>query len=118
MALNESEHRLYVGARKPGMLIVLDTQTGKTVTHLAATGFTDDASYDAAHKRIYLSGGDGFLDVYQEKDPETYVQIAKIPTREGARTSSWVPEQNRLYLEVPAVRPGDAAEIRIYEANE
>ena len=117
MALNESEHRLYVGARQPGMLVVLDTETGKTVAHLPATGFTDDAAYDAVRKRIYLSGGDGFLDVYQELDPDHYVQAAKIPTREGARTSRWVPEQNRLYLEVPALKPRDAAEIRVFEAD-
>ena len=117
MALNESEHRLYVGARKPGMLVVLDTETGKTVASLPATGFTDDAAYDTVRKRVYLSGGDGALDVYQELDPDHYVQLAKIPTREGARTSRWVPEQNRLYLEVPALKPGDAAEIRIFEAN-
>ena len=117
MALNEKEHRLYVGARKPGMLVVLDTQTGKTVANLPATGMTDDATYDAVRKRIYLSGGDGFLDVYQESDPDHYTQIAKIPTRDQARTSKWVPEQNRLYLQVPAIKPGDAAEIRIFEAN-
>jgi DNA-binding beta-propeller fold protein YncE len=116
MVLNESEHRLIVGARQPGTLVVLDTQTGKTVAHVPATGFADDLSYDVTRKRVYMSGGDGFLDVYQEKDPDTYVQIAKIPTREGARTSKWVPEQNRLYVELPALKPGDAAEVQVYEA--
>jgi YVTN family beta-propeller protein len=118
MVLNEKENRLFVGARQPGTLIVLDTETGKTVAHVPATGFADDLSYDAARKRIYMSGGDGFLDVYQEKDPDTYTQIAKIPTREGARTSKWVPEQNRLYVELPALKPGDAAEVQVYEAND
>jgi len=118
MALNEAEHRLFVGTRKPGMLVVLDTQTGKTVAHLPATGFADDAAYDAVHKRIYMSGGDGFLDVYQEKDPDTYVQLAKIPTREGARTSKWVPEKNRLYVGLPALKTGDVALIQVYEFNE
>ena len=117
MALDEPEHRLIVGTRQPGMLVVLDTLTGKTVAHLPATGFVDDAAYDAARKRIYLSGGDGFVDVYQEKDPDTYFQLTKIPTRAGARTSKWVPEQNRLYVELPALRTGDTALIQVYEAT-
>ena len=115
MVLDEADHRMFVGTRKPGMLLVLDTDSGKIVAHLPATGFADDLSYDAKRKRIYMSGGDGFLDVYQQKSPDSYEQIGKIPTRAQARTSRWVPELDRLYLEVPAINPGDPAEIRVFK---
>ena len=115
MVLDETDHRMFVGTRKPGMLLVLDTDSGKIVAHLPATGFADDLSYDAKRKRIYMSGGDGFLDIYQQKSPDSYVQIGKIPTRAQARTSRWVPELDRLYLEVPAINPGDPAEIRVFK---
>lgn len=115
MVLDEANRRMFIGTRKPGMLLVLDTDTGKVVAHLPATGFADDLSYDAKRKRIYMSGGDGFLDIYQQRDPDSYERIGKIATRTQARTSKWVPELDRLYLEVPAINPGDPAEIRVFE---
>ena len=115
MVLDEADHRMFIGARKPGTLLVLDTDNGKVVAHLPATGFADDLSYDAKRKRIYMSGGDGFIDIYQQKSPDSYEQIGKIPTRTQARTSRWVPELDRFYLEVPAINPGDPMEIRVFE---
>ena len=115
MVLDEADHRMFVGTRKPGMLIVLDSDSGKIVAHLPATGFADDLSYDAKRKRIYMSGGDGFLDIYQQKGPDSYEQIGKIPTRAQARTSRWVAELDRLYLEVPAINPRDPAQIRVFK---
>lgn len=114
MGLDEADHRMFIGTRKPGMLLVLDTDSGKVVAHLPATGFADDLSYDAKRKRIYMSGGDGFIDIYQQKSPDNYEQIGKIPTRTQARTSHWVPELDRLYLEVPAINPGDPMEVRVF----
>ncbi|MCU1297944.1 MAG: Pyrrolo-quinoline quinone beta-propeller repeat-containing protein [Acidobacteriaceae bacterium] len=117
IALDEADHRLFVATRKPGMLVVLDTQSGKPVAHVPAVEGVDDLSYDAQHKRIYMSGGEGFLNVYQQEDANTYQAIAKIPTGSGARTSKFVPEQNRLYVAIPAVKGGKPAEVQVYEVN-
>jgi DNA-binding beta-propeller fold protein YncE len=45
MALDEADHRLFVGTRRPSKLIVLSTQTG-IVTTLTCAGDTDDMYYD------------------------------------------------------------------------
>src|SRR6267142_1924703 len=47
MALDEANHRLFIGCRKPIRLVVLDTDTGKSVTDLAISGDTDDLFNDA-----------------------------------------------------------------------
>jgi DNA-binding beta-propeller fold protein YncE len=117
MGLDESDHRLFLATRGPGMLIVLDTETGKSVAHLPAAGGVDDLAYDAQRKRIYMSGSDGFVNVYQQKDADTYEPLPTIPTGPGARTSRFVPEENRLYVAVPAVKGGKPAEIQVYEAT-
>jgi DNA-binding beta-propeller fold protein YncE len=114
MALDEPRHRLFIGCRKPARLLVLDTETGKSVGSVEASGDTDDLFYDAALKRIYSSAGEGFLDVFQEEAADRYRRIARIPTARGARTSLFVPELKALYLAVPP-RKGQASEVRVYQ---
>jgi len=116
MALDEPDHRLLVVTRRPARLIVLDSQTGQAVASQPAVGDADDVFYDAAHKRAYISGGEGFIDIFEQRDPDHYAPIAKIATASGARTSLFVPELNRLYLAVPH-RGNQKAEIRVYDAQ-
>ena len=113
MAFDEANHRLFAVTRKPGKLIVLNSDNGKIVTTLPAVGLVDDASYDAQHKRIYLAG-DQFVDVFSQTDPDHYVLLAKIPGSFRAKTAILVPELNRYYLAVPH-HGGTQAEVRVYE---
>jgi WD40 repeat protein len=113
MALNETNHRLFIGFRKPSKLIVFDTESGKPVVSMGSAGDPDDIFYDAAHKRVYMSCGKGFISVFEQVDADHYKTIVKIPTAPGARTSFFVPELNRLYLAVPH-RGIQGAEIRVY----
>jgi DNA-binding beta-propeller fold protein YncE len=91
MALDEASHRLFLGCRKPAKLLVLDTASGKQTASLDISGDTDDLFYDAALKRIYVSGGAGSITVLQQKGPDDYQALATIPTAPGARTSLFVP---------------------------
>jgi len=114
MALDEADHRLLVVTRKPARLIVLDTHSGESVASQPAVGDADDLFYDAAHKRVYISGGEGFIDIFERRDPDYYDRTGRSRTATGARTSLFVPELNRLYLAVPH-RGNQKAEIRVYE---
>jgi DNA-binding beta-propeller fold protein YncE len=116
MALDEANHRLFVGCRRPAKVLVYDTNTGKESGSFDSVGDTDDLFYDAARKRLYVSGGEGYVDVFQEQDGSRFVRIAHVATAAGARTSLFVPEQSRLFLAVPH-RGNQKAEIRIYEAR-
>jgi DNA-binding beta-propeller fold protein YncE len=114
MALDEANHRLFIGCRSPARLLVLDTTSGKTVAQVEISGDTDDVFYDAKRQRIYISCGEGFLDVIQCSAGGHYERIARQPTRGGARTSFYSPDSDRLYLAVPK-RFGQDAELRIYQ---
>jgi len=113
LAFDEGHHRLFDGVREPATLIVLDTESGKEVSRLEGVGGIDDLWYDAAHQRIYASGGRGsevgFVYVYQQKDADHYELLAKVPTAASAGTSLWVPELNRLFVAAPASDKEDAA---------
>ncbi|HXJ92498.1 MAG TPA: hypothetical protein VMT20_06410 [Terriglobia bacterium] len=116
MAVDERDHRLFVVTRRPAKLIVLDMESGKEVANDAAVGDADDLFYDAARKLVYISGGEGFMDVFRQRDRDHYDLSSRVPTARGARTSLFVPELNRLYLAVPR-RGNQGAEIRTYEAR-
>ncbi len=113
MALDEADHRLFIGCRRPPVVWVLDSHTGKQVTVMASAGDADDLFYDALHKRLYLSGGQGFLDVYEQHDPDHYRLLAQLKTAPGARTSLFIPDLARLCLAVPR-RGEQSAEVRVY----
>ena len=115
MALDEEHHRLFVATRKPAKLVVFDTESGRAVASLGAPGDADDVFYDAAKRRIYISGGEGAIGVFRQSDADRYEAVTKISAAAGARTSLFVPELGRLYLAVPH-RGGQGAEIRVYEA--
>jgi hypothetical protein len=113
MAFDEANHRLFVVTRNPGKLIVLNSDSGKAVTSLPAVNMVDDISYDPQLKRLYLAG-DGSLDVFEQKDPDHYALLAKIPGAFRAKTGTLVPELNRYYLAVPH-HENKEAEVRVYE---
>lgn len=116
MALDEANHRIFVGCRRPSRTVVVDTASGTQLASFDIVGDTDDVFYDATRKRLYVSGGDGYLDVVQDQGSNRFSRAAHIATAAGARTSLYVPVQNRLYLAVPH-RGNQKAEIRIYEAR-
>ena len=76
--------------------------------------FTSDGEEVEAGKVIART--DGFADVFQEVDPGHFSRAVHLPTAAGARTSLFVPMQNRLYVAVPH-RGNQRSEIRIYESR-
>ena len=117
MALDEANHRLFIGCRRPARLVVLDTVAGKPVADLPISGDTDDLFYDATRKRIYLSCGEGFIDVIDQRSGDVYRSRERIPTRPGARTSFFSREFDAFYLAVPQ-RGEQEAELRVYQPSD
>ena len=117
MALDEADHRLFVGTHVPPRLVVFDTASGQMIAAVPSVQDMDDLYYDADRKRVYMPGGEGFIDVFQMIDPDHYRLLAKIPTAIGAKTAGYYGKQakgfDRFYLAVPA-RGGQSAEVRIY----
>jgi DNA-binding beta-propeller fold protein YncE len=114
MALDESTRRLLVGCRNPPTLALVDATRGAFISTVTAVGDTDDLFYDASRKRVYVIGGEGYVDVV-ERQADALKPLGRIATRRGARTGLWVADERRLYVAVPA-RLGPGAEIRVFEA--
>jgi len=115
MAIEGATQRVFVGCRRPASLAMLDMTTGRSLGSLAVVGDTDDLFYDTVRHRLYVIGGEGFVDVVS-RDGDTLRLAAHVATRSGARTGLWVGDRNRLYIAVPN-RSGQPAEIRVFAAG-
>jgi hypothetical protein len=116
MALDEANHRLLIGCRTPARMLAVDTETGKQMATVEIVGDTDDLFYDAARKRVYVIGGQGFVEVFEQKSADQYDRVAHYPTVPGARTGLFVPDWGKLFVAVPR-RGEQRAEVLVFEAR-
>jgi len=105
LALSESDRRLFVIARKPGTLIILNADTGATVASFKAPERCDQVIWDGPNQRIYALGGEGYIGVFHQIDASHYEELTRISSAPGAKTGLLVPELKSLYV---AASPGEA----------
>ena len=104
VALDEPRHRLYVGCRKPGMVVVMNSDTGAIINSATSPLRSDQILFDQAASRLYSPGGEGFIGVYDTSDPDHLKAVAKVASAPGAKTGVLVPERKELIV---AVSPGE-----------
>jgi len=119
MALDEANRRLMSVARHPAETIVYDTDTGKPTARFACVGDCDDIFYDPPTRSLYLSGGEGYADVFRQDDPDHYRLVARIATAKLARTSLLVPELGSYYVAEPHFVPWltGKSKVRVYKVQ-
>ncbi len=116
MALDEANHRLFIGCRMPSKLIVLNTDSGDVVAKIDISGDPDDVFYDSKRHSIYAICGAGKIDIIEQTDASNYKALTKIDTAEGARTGLFVSERDTVFVAVPHHR-SQQAEIRAYRVE-
>jgi DNA-binding beta-propeller fold protein YncE len=116
MALDEANHRLFVGCRLPSKLVVLNTESGDVAAKIDISGDPDDLFYDSKRHRIYAICGAGKIDIIEQTDPNTYAASARVSTADGARTGLFVPERDTLFVAIPH-RGSQKAEVRTYHVE-
>lgn len=104
-ALDEAHHRLFVVTRKPGKMLVLDSDSGTTLASFDAPAHVDQLLWDDKRQRAYALGGEGWALVVEEKDPAHFVELPRLITAPGAKTGVLVPERNAMFV---AVSPGES----------
>lgn len=104
IAMDEANHRLFVVTRKPGKLLVLNADTGQTIAAFTAPERTDEVVWDADNRRVYVAGGQGYISVVQQDDPDHYREVAKVQSLAGAKTAIIDRSGKQLWV---AASPGE-----------
>ncbi len=122
MALDEAGHRLFVATRtfegdpRPPTFNVFDAGTGKPIASLSSKDGTENMFYDSAHRQIYSTSLEGFVQAYSQMDDDHYRLAATITTVPHSGTSQFLPRLSLLAVAAPphANRP---AEVWLFEAR-
>jgi DNA-binding beta-propeller fold protein YncE len=101
MAIDGDTHRVLVVFRSPPTLMALSSQDGHVVAKAETCGDADDVFVDHKRRRVYVSCGEGVVDVLEPVEAG-YRRLAPVLTVPGARTSLFVPELDRLFVAVRA----------------
>ncbi len=107
LALDAAHHVIAV-FRRPAKVGVFDTSNGRLVTSFETCGDSDDVFVDSKRRRLYVSCGEGYIDVFAEEG-SGYRRIGHVASSSGARTSLFVPELDRFVLAVRATFTAPAA---------
>ena len=111
MALDHDKARVLATFRNPARLVAFAADTGAVLGESETCGDIDDVFVDAKRQRLYLSCGQGYIDVRAAAPP--FAPVARIPTVAGARTSLFVPELDRFFVAARA-QGGQGAAIWVY----
>jgi YVTN family beta-propeller protein len=108
MAIDEAAQRVVIVARKPAKVVALKVSDGSIDAKIDSCHDADDVFVDAKRRRVYVSCGEGFIDVFERRD-RVYGRIVHVPTAQGARTSFFSAALDRLFLAVRTTADEPAA---------
>jgi len=116
MALDGMGTRLATVFRSPARLVLLDAATGAVTARLPTCGDADDVFFDDRRQRLYVSCGEGVVDVVQQEAGGVRL-LARVKTASGARTSLFVPELDRLFVAARAGLLSSDAAILVFRMD-
>jgi len=113
MAIDHGSSRIATVFRHPSKLEILDEATGAQTGSIETCGDADDVFFDDKRQRIYVSCGEGVIDVIQ-RDGDSLHSLERVATSNGARTSLFVPELDRLFVAARGPWYGPGAAIMVF----
>lgn len=111
LAIDRATMRLFAGCDNH-MLIVMDANNGRIITHLPIGDECDAVGFDKKLKTVYSSNGEGTLTIIKELSPSKFVVSANLKTKKGARTIAVDQGTHKLYLPTGDFAPKKAGTFR------
>jgi len=111
LAYDAKTKRLFIGCRNEPKLVVMDSDSGKVIGSFPIGRGVDYASFDPQANLIFLSCGEGVLNIFHEKSADSYEALEPVKTQPSAKTMAFDPKTKKIflsaaeYLETPATNP-------------
>lgn len=97
IAIDAKRHRLFAGCGNK-MMVMLDTESGKVLDHVAVGAGVDGAEFDSELQLAFCpSGGEGKVTI-AKVDGDKLVQLQELKTAAGCRTMTMDVKSHRIYL--------------------
>ena len=79
-------------------MVVLDADSGKSVTTGPIGERVDAAAFDPSSKLVFMSNGGGNVSVYHEDEKDTYSLVETISTNAGSKTMALDIKTRNLFI--------------------
>lgn len=116
MAIDGPGNTLAIAFRDPPRLLLLATGSSSVVGNVETCGDADDVFFDSRRRRVYVSCGEGAVDVF-DRSAGKLRRIAHVTTSPGARTALFVPQLDRLFVACRADAAGGAAKLLVFRPS-
>jgi YVTN family beta-propeller protein len=98
LAFDPNTRRLFAGCRGGQLMVVLDADSGKSVTTGPIGERVDAAAFDPSSKLVFMSNGGGNVSVYHEDEKDTYSLVETISTNAGSKTMALDIKTRNLFI--------------------
>jgi DNA-binding beta-propeller fold protein YncE len=109
LAIDTKSKRLFAAGNK--MMVILNYETGKTVTTFPIDEGCDGLVFDKKQKLIFTSNGEGTLSIIKEINANQYQWIENLPTQKSARTIAIDESTGIVYLPAANFEPQPAGSV-------
>ena len=116
MAIDGPGNTLAVAFRDPPRLLLLGTTSSSVVANIETCGDADDVFFDSRRHRIYVSCGEGAVDVF-DRSAGRLRRMAQVRTGPGARTALFVPQLDRLFVASRSDAAGGDARLLVFRPS-
>ena len=111
MAYDSAHHRLFLGCGNK-MMVMVNSENGKVVDHIAIGDGVDAAAFDPASQLAFASCGDGTVTIAHEDSPDHLTIVQTLKTEKGAKTMTIDPGTHKIYLGSAKFEPSAAGQRR------
>jgi len=115
LAFDVKNHVLFVACRQPapGVMVMLNSETGKLITTMPLAGGSDGAVFNPATMEVFSSAGNATLTIIKEKSPTTFEAVQTLATMTGGKTLTLDSKTNHILIiaaeyGAPPAPPADA----------
>jgi YVTN family beta-propeller protein len=106
IAIDKVNQRLFTVCRENKGMGVINIKTGKVIQTLPIGAGVDAVIYDAAHKLVIASNGDGTASIYKQNSADKYTLTQTLETQNRAKTMAMDVSTNKLYFPVVDFQAG------------
>ena len=109
LAMDRKNNRLFIACHNQ-VLVVMDATNGKTIATVPIGKGPDAAGFDAKEGLIFVSNGDGTLNVIHEKAPDQYEALETVTTQKSAKTMAYDGKSKKIFLPAAEVETTPASD--------
>jgi YVTN family beta-propeller protein len=109
IAMDRDHRRLFIAARNPQMLVVMDADSGKVIQSFPISGGADADAYDPSTGLVFVSTRDGKIHIFHEDSPDKFTAMDSVTTEYGAKTMGLDTKTHNLFLTTADFAPAPAA---------